>query len=101
MLRKMLRESIKGLHYLHSHGIIHRDIKPQNLLINNSGNIMIADFGVSVIMKNSDILTSTDGTYYFMAPEVLDKDKSISGYSGKSADIWSLGITLYCFAFLN
>lgn len=52
-----------------------------------------------VAKGGDDTLTNTQGTYFFMSPESLDKDQSSKGYSGKAADIWSLGISIYCFAY--
>ena len=88
------------MHYLHSNGIVHRDLKPQNILI-SEGTGKIADFGVSVIVGENDLLDNTQGTYLFMPPEACDKDQVKKGYSGKAADIWSLGVTFYSFTFLD
>ncbi|CAG8517268.1 10286_t:CDS:2 [Diversispora eburnea] len=82
----VMREVLKGLEYIHDLGIIHRDVKAQNILIDNDGKVKIADFGsVSLCSKASLKL----GTLYWMAPEVL-RDNQV--YDCK-ADIWSLGIT--------
>jgi [calcium/calmodulin-dependent protein kinase] kinase len=86
------RQTVLGIEYLHSIGIIHRDIKPDNLLIGEDDNLKISDFGISDIAKGADDMRkNTAGTNYFFCPEsCLGKP-----YSGKKADIWALGVTLY------
>ena len=81
-----------GLEAAHSNGIIHRDIKPGNLLINSSGTVKITDFGIAKITGGADLTLpgSVLGTARYMAPEQL----SHQGY-GPSADIFSLGVVAY------
>lgn len=57
--------------YLHEQGVMHRDIKPQNLLMTSEGRVKIGDFGVAqkVESKDKDKLSNTQGTYHFMPPE--------------------------------
>uniref|UniRef100_A0AC34RF06 Protein kinase domain-containing protein n=1 Tax=Panagrolaimus sp. JU765 TaxID=591449 RepID=A0AC34RF06_9BILA len=95
---KYFRDTLKGLEYLHFQKIVHRDIKPSNLLLSETGQVKIADFGVSCEFEGIDaFLTGTAGTPAFMAPEALREDSSF--YSGRAQDIWSLGITLYALVF--
>lgn len=93
-IKKIMRNCVRGLNYLHKNNIIHRDIKPQNMLIANNGKAKIADFGVSALFDTNDSLSKTEGTYHFMAPECCDPE--MESFSGRAADIWSLGVTLYC-----
>jgi serine/threonine-protein kinase ULK/ATG1 len=86
----MITQITTGMEYLHQNHIIHRDIKPQNILLQGS-TIKIADFGFSILIKESNqMLHTICGTPLFMSPELL----SYSPYTMK-CDIWSLGILFY------
>jgi len=86
------REVLVGLSYLHKVPIIHRDLKAANILITETGKVMICDFGVSALLTTSTSKRNTlTGTPYWMAPEVI---QGVSAYDTK-ADIWSLGIMVY------
>eukprot|EP00300_Choanocystis_sp_HF-7_P023826 c25210_g1_i1.p1 GENE.c25210_g1_i1~~c25210_g1_i1.p1 ORF type:complete len:450 (+),score=50.98 c25210_g1_i1:1-1350(+) len=83
------RDVLEGLAYMHKCRIIHRDIKAGNVLLDGTGRVKLADFGVSAQMKHTwSKRNSVIGTPYWIAPEVLKQ----SNYDS-SADIWSLGIT--------
>jgi len=85
----ILVSSVKGLEYLHSTRLIHRDIKSGNILVNDEGQVKLADFGVSSqLFHSASKRVSVIGTPYWMAPEVIQQ----SPYDGR-ADIWSIGIT--------
>ncbi|KAI9257159.1 kinase-like domain-containing protein [Phascolomyces articulosus] len=95
MARRFFREIILGIEYLHNNDIVHRDIKPDNLLLSKDGELKIVDFGVSEMFhKGDDRLKKSAGSPAFMAPELCIP--SHGEISGKAADIWSMGITLYC-----
>ncbi|KAF2720523.1 kinase-like protein [Polychaeton citri CBS 116435] len=94
--RCWFRDMILGIEYLHAQGIIHRDIKPDNCLITNDDVLKIVDFGVSEMFeKDADMATAKSaGSPAFMPPELC---VARHGHvSGKAADIWSMGVTLYC-----
>ena len=82
---------VSGLHYCHSKGILHRDIKLDNILLSADGEVKICDFGVSKVIRRGEILTEQCGTPAYIAPEIL-KDR---GYEGFGVDIWSAGVVLY------
>ncbi|XP_071748751.1 calcium/calmodulin-dependent protein kinase kinase 1 [Lepeophtheirus salmonis] len=90
------RDITLGLEYLHYQKIIHRDIKPSNLLRADNGSIKIADLGVCNEFDGHDaFLTNTAGTPAFTPPESLSHKPGDEPFSGKAADIWSMGVTLY------
>eukprot|EP00960_Hanusia_phi_P044258 756543-Hanusia_phi.AAC.1 len=91
VIRKYTREVLEGLTYLHDKGIIHRDIKGQNILVDNRGVCKLADFGASRYLQSADSAAnlSFKGTPVFMSPEVIMEQR----YSKKS-DIWSVGCTV-------
>jgi len=84
-------EVVQGLVYLHSHHIMHRDIKSGNILLTQSGRAKLADFGVSAsLVSTMQKKHSVIGSPYWMAPEIIANNTD--GYDSR-ADIWSLGIT--------
>ena len=90
VVRRIARDVLLGLQHLHSHHVVHRDIKPPNILLNSMGHAKITDFGISAGLAHTQELCATwVGTVLYMSPERIES----RGYS-YSADIWSLGLTL-------
>jgi [calcium/calmodulin-dependent protein kinase] kinase len=120
-IRIAFRDTLTGLQYLHYQGIVHRDIKPPNLLTTNQGRVKISDFGVSYLgrpvhagergeelseAETQDLddeakeLAKTVGTPAFYAPELCHTDVSDEILPvTKAIDVWALGITLFCMLF--
>ena len=86
--KKLTRELLSALSYMHKQKIGHRDLKPENILFTEYGVAKIADFGFARYIKQARSL-STVGTPLYIAPEI------IKGVYSTKCDIWSLGITLY------
>lgn len=94
--RCWFRDLILGIEYLHAQGVVHRDIKPDNLLLTDDDVLKIVDFGVSEMFeKPEDMRTAKSaGSPAFLPPELcIAKHGDVSG---TAADIWSMGVTLYC-----
>lgn len=90
-VQKIAKQLIQALNYLHSNRIIHRDMKPQNILIGQNGAVKLADFGFARSMSyNTIVLTSIKGTPLYMAPELVQE----RAYDNR-VDLWSLGCILY------
>ena len=81
---------LEGLAYLHSQNIIYRDMKPENILLDENGNACLADFGISKILDKGESTASFVGTPEYVAPEVI-----LQKGHNKSVDIWCFGILLY------
>lgn len=88
---KYLKDIAKGLQCLHNNNVVHRNLNPAKVLIDDKGNAKITDFVVSKILKNiHSLVYKTVQSYGYMSPEVLRGEMYNSG-----ADIWSLGCMAY------
>ncbi|OHT04635.1 CAMK family protein kinase [Tritrichomonas foetus] len=95
ILRKYSHQIISAISFLHSRNWTHRDLKPDNILIDSSGQIKLADFGhCGEVKKNNIMMQTLCGTYYYTPPEVIEERP----YDGKKADVWGIGVVLYCLA---
>jgi len=89
--RNIFLQICKGVRYCHSRCIVHRDLKLENILLDDYNNVKIIDFGFSIFTDPDKKLSIFCGTPSYMAPEIVSKVH----YRGNAADIWALGILLY------
>ncbi|CAK6443216.1 unnamed protein product [Pipistrellus nathusii] len=89
--RTVFRQVVLALHHCHRRGFAHRDIKPDNILLEEDLTAKLADFGLSREATAGQLLTGWCGTLSYMAPEVLQWEP----YDGLKADVWGLGASLY------
>ncbi|CAL0317751.1 unnamed protein product [Lupinus luteus] len=91
---KYFRQLMNAVDFFHSRGVYHRDIEPENLLLDENGNLKISDFGLSAVAESKrqdGLLHTTCGTPAYVAPEVIKR----KGYDGAKADISSCGVVLF------
>jgi serine/threonine protein kinase len=88
----MMYQIAKGLLFLHSGNVLHRDMKPSNVLVNQDCSVKVADYGISKVIKTKERMLMTDyvATRWYRPPEVLLG----SPIYGKPVDIWGLGCIL-------
>jgi tetratricopeptide (TPR) repeat protein len=86
---RVARQALTGLAYAHRHGVVHRDIKTQNLIWTRQRVLKIADFGLARAMEEAPHLASQSGSVHYMAPEQAE------GQSDARSDLYSLGICLF------
>ncbi|KFA63493.1 hypothetical protein S40285_00313 [Stachybotrys chlorohalonatus IBT 40285] len=93
--RCLFRDLMLGIEYLHAQGVIHRDIKPDNLLLSEDNVLKIVDFGVSEMFEKPDDMkiAKSAGSPAFFPPELCGKHGEVSG---RAVDIWSMGVSLFC-----
>nr|XP_030701476.1 serine/threonine-protein kinase STK11 isoform X2 [Globicephala melas] len=94
-VKKYFCQLVDGLEYLHSQGIVHKDIKPGNLLLTTGGTLKISDLGVAEALHpfaEDDTCRTSQGSPAFQPPEIAN---GLDTFSGFKVDIWSAGVTLY------
>ena len=89
--RAFLYQIMDSISYIHNLGIIHKDIKPENVLIDQHGYLKISDFGLSAFMKKGEMCTVACGSLMYVSPECVTGKP----YDGFKADIWSVGAILF------
>lgn len=80
----------QGMEAAHENHIIHRDIKPQNIIISRDGKVKVADFGIAKVVSANTYTQNAIGSVHYLSPE-----QARGGYSDEKSDIYSLGVTLY------
>ncbi|XP_020204171.1 CBL-interacting serine/threonine-protein kinase 7 [Cajanus cajan] len=93
LARRYFAQLVSALRFCHRHGVAHRDLKPQNLLLDAGGDLKVSDFGLSALPEHlqDGLLHTACGTPAYTAPEILRR----VGYDGSKADAWSCGVILY------
>ena len=80
----------QGIEEAHKNHIIHRDIKPQNIIISREGKVKVTDFGIAKAATSNTITSNAMGSVHYISPE-----QARGGYSDEKSDIYSLGVTIY------
>ncbi|XP_076943507.1 CBL-interacting serine/threonine-protein kinase 4-like [Bidens hawaiensis] len=91
--RFYFQQLVSALNFCHENGVMHRDLKPQNILLDKDGNLKLSDFGLSALpeSRTNGLLHTACGTPAFTAPEIVRG----KGYDGAKADAWSCGVILF------
>ncbi|PZC85640.1 hypothetical protein B5X24_HaOG215910 [Helicoverpa armigera] len=95
LLSYIFRQIGQAVEYLHSLNILHRDIKDENVIIDNKFHVKLIDFGSATFMSKDTLFSTFYGTTEYCSPEVLAGNK----YAGPELEMWSMGITLYVLTF--
>ncbi|KAM9324117.1 NUAK family SNF1-like kinase 1 [Gastrophryne carolinensis] len=89
--RRFFRQIVSAVHYCHKNGVVHRDIKLENILLDENLNVKLADFGLSNLYHKNQVLETYCGSPLYASPEII---KGLP-YHGPEVDCWALGVLLY------
>lgn len=90
---RLFSQLVSGVYYMHSKGLVHRDLKLENLLLDKNENLIITDFGfVNEFSRHNELMKTSCGSPCYAAPELV---VSTQHYAGRKADVWSCGIILF------
>ncbi|KAM4722762.1 NUAK family SNF1-like kinase 1 [Rhinophrynus dorsalis] len=93
--RRFFRQIVSAIHYCHKNGIVHRDIKLENILLDDNLNVKLADFGLSNLYKKDKVLETYCGSPLYASPEIVNG----LPYQGPEVDCWALGVLLYALVY--
>lgn len=90
---RLFAQLVSGVHYMHSKGLVHRDLKLENLLLDKHENLVITDFGfVNEFVSHNELMKTSCGSPCYAAPELVVSTKP---YEARKSDVWSCGVILY------
>uniref|UniRef100_A0A0B6ZQP0 non-specific serine/threonine protein kinase n=1 Tax=Arion vulgaris TaxID=1028688 RepID=A0A0B6ZQP0_9EUPU len=89
--RRIFRQIVSAIHYCHQNDIVHRDLKLENIILDDKGNVKIADFGLANYYSHNSTLKTFCGSPLYASPEIVNGNP----YHGPEVDVWSLGVILY------
>lgn len=94
-IRRIFRQVVAGVHTMHSLGYVHKDLKLENMLVNDEGSVMLCDFGFSTkYQRGKATLCDNLGSLHYAAPELWLRQ----AYEGPEVDVWALGVCLFILA---